>query len=1439
MSENIRIKTTPGGGESSVNLSINQKFDFIEILSLKISQDEAYRRFCSDYGVVVGRVIVNNGLGVPNAKVSIFIPADEVDLEDPEVSGLYPFETLTDTDSEGISYNLLPRNNRGKDDCFTPIGTFPSKREIQDNPLIGQLHCKYYKFTTTTNESGDFMFFGVPVGTHFMHVNADISDIGFLSQRPYDVIRDGANDKLFKSPTKFKGRKESANLTQLKTVSPMSVTVPPFWGDTEECRIGIARADVDLATYITPSAIFMGSIVSDNDKHALSRTCVPRKKLGKMDELVAGDGRIEMIRKTFDGGIERFDLQDAEIDEDGVWAYQIPMNRDYMVTAEDGTLVPSGDPTKGIPTTARVRFRIGMTTNGDEGRFRTRAKYLVPHNPDTWSDTDFSFDTTTSDKHFRDLSWNKIYTVKNHITRVQARGGAENRNFIGFKNVDDSKNRNPIPFNKLDNDLNPLFTILCILISIIARIVGVINFIIIPLINIIIGLLNGILKAICSLLHNVVGLSICALQFKPNSNSCRSKYCIGKPSGSSCDCNDILDLIPYITLSCSADPNGYEYAPGGRASGGLSSVFTKTAAATESGEDSEGNPYQKTVYFVNDGNPQTACNLAQRIKPEGCDAGWTSCQSLALAESLDVFKFDFYNDWINGTLYPFLLKYKVKKRGTGRERFCEVDCRDFGGGVDNDNNNRPDNPCKNNYIVDTCTKAEPKFSAPAIPVLDKGVNSDERIKIRSGYIKKYENELYYSPITRDKDKKLFATDIVNLGSIFDCDWEGKPKFYQYLTDTTFNIPPLVAEYDTDANDNIILPRQVSGFDSRSATNALGINQILGGDPGLIGNISCIGLNTDTNSCNNLKRFCELGVGLDRLRDGSNPDNKITNQDVESPIVRGIFTSLNTPGSTTINSVLLDSGGATASNYPDYLDSTYTEFRVNGGIRSSNTSWYNENIWFYDNSYYFYFGLNKGKTALTKMKQKYFTECIPEIDQDFFVIATKITSDGISSLPEGAIEIQVVGGVGPYTYIWEGPTIGLVQYPIINNVKNISDLYGGTYTVTVVDSVGNTTEGIFNVPGPTPVSCNSQSTNITQNGLNNGEITVNISNGVGPYTVVLSRFDLTTNGGTPITPPLEIRNSIVSSTLFNNLTPGAYYVEVTDSGTPQTKCQSVLQIDEPQAITVTLTPTDISCNGNNDGKIISNVSGGNGPYIFLWSNGSTTQNINNLSSGSYQLTVTDINGQVSTPVSANINEPTLLTYGSIDITNGNCATPSVKVNNIQGGTQPYTATLVGGDNNTTNTINNISTNDDILFTGLDNGNNNSGSSYLLTITDKNGCSINQDINVYKPATSLLVTLVDNYVINPTNPTITVTINGGIFNSDTNKTNLFSYHIQKQKNTGSGWVNDGSSIDLGVSTIYQYNVTPTTTPTTYRVIVYDKNKDANGCNTASSISSTIVI
>ena len=135
MSKSYRIRTKPGedDGYLKVNLDLNQHYDFLEILSLKISQTDEYQNFCADYGVIAGRIDINNGFGVPNAKVSIFIPIEDSDRDNPIISSIYPYTTPNpdDKNSQGIRYNLLPNQQQSLD--HTPVGTFPEKREILDS----------------------------------------------------------------------------------------------------------------------------------------------------------------------------------------------------------------------------------------------------------------------------------------------------------------------------------------------------------------------------------------------------------------------------------------------------------------------------------------------------------------------------------------------------------------------------------------------------------------------------------------------------------------------------------------------------------------------------------------------------------------------------------------------------------------------------------------------------------------------------------------------------------------------------------------------------------------------------------------------------------------------------------------------------------------------------------------------------------------------------------------------------------------------------------------------------------------------------------------------------------------------------------------------------------------------------------------------------------
>ena len=106
MERNIRIPIDFVKEDQKVTLNIEQEFDNLEILSLKITSADAYDRQCSDFGAIVGRVMLNSGFGVQNAKVSIFIPITEEDKLRTEITELYPFETINDTFPNGVRYNL-------------------------------------------------------------------------------------------------------------------------------------------------------------------------------------------------------------------------------------------------------------------------------------------------------------------------------------------------------------------------------------------------------------------------------------------------------------------------------------------------------------------------------------------------------------------------------------------------------------------------------------------------------------------------------------------------------------------------------------------------------------------------------------------------------------------------------------------------------------------------------------------------------------------------------------------------------------------------------------------------------------------------------------------------------------------------------------------------------------------------------------------------------------------------------------------------------------------------------------------------------------------------------------------------------------------------------------------------------------------------------------
>lgn len=176
--------------------------------------------------------------------------------------------------------------------------------------------------------------------------------------------------------------------------------------------------------------------------------------------------------------------------------------------------------------------------------------------------------------------------------------------------------------------------------------------------------------------------------------------------------------------------------------------------------------------------------------------------------------------------------------------------------------------------------------------------------------------------------------------------------------------------------------------------------------------------------------------------------------------------------------------------------------------------------------------------------------------------------------------------------------------------------------------------------------------------------------------------------------------------------------------------------------VTISKNDVSCHGMNDGSASADISGGIPPYSFLWSNGATSQSIQSLAAGTFQVTVED---QVGCQVSGNIQilEPTAL-QGSISTNpvscnGGNDGTASVSVS---GGTSPYTYSWSNGS--TSQQLN-----------GLHAG------GYSVTISDNNGCIEVESGVVAEPGSiQASFTVVDETLPGAGNGSISTTVSGGV-------------------------------------------------------------------------------
>jgi gliding motility-associated-like protein len=257
--------------------------------------------------------------------------------------------------------------------------------------------------------------------------------------------------------------------------------------------------------------------------------------------------------------------------------------------------------------------------------------------------------------------------------------------------------------------------------------------------------------------------------------------------------------------------------------------------------------------------------------------------------------------------------------------------------------------------------------------------------------------------------------------------------------------------------------------------------------------------------------------------------------------------------------------------------------------------------------------------------------------------------------------------GTFVYTWT-PGVGLNNASIQNPIANPSSTT--TYVVSVTDGTciasDSVTIRLYN-----GYLSNISGNNVGCSGASDGNLVSTPSGGVAPYT-----FNWSTG-----------RNYTgITDTVFN-LTAGTYSLTLTDAnGCNQTDTYT---LTVPPALSFSITSTNISCFGYNDGTATTSTTGGTPPYSYLWSNGETTSGITNAIPANYMVTLTDASGCTQT-ASANITEPGGITFTTsstiVSCFQGSDGTATVNITG--GGTPPFVINWGNGfqQSNVTTSIN---------------------------------------------------------------------------------------------------------------------------------------------------------
>lgn len=364
-------------------------------------------------------------------------------------------------------------------------------------------------------------------------------------------------------------------------------------------------------------------------------------------------------------------------------------------------------------------------------------------------------------------------------------------------------------------------------------------------------------------------------------------------------------------------------------------------------------------------------------------------------------------------------------------------------------------------------------------------------------------------------------------------------------------------------------------------------------------------------------------------------------------------------------------------------------------------------------------------------------------------ATAIANNAMGGAPNGTVTLNVTNGTAPYTYLWASGQV----------TQNLSGLAPGTYSVTVTDAAGCTasaSSNVSNLTGPTVLSNSNvvSSYQVVNGGFtpqwvcqndtlysDGGIMKIYLESGAtmitgGGIDTIYAKTGATIvmNGGIHVIyhePGVNLLLSGGIPTLFPCPSLVFNYTQAPANGcAPVPVCN----------LSLNTTNTNIDCFGQASGSASVNVVGGTAPLTYAWSNGATSQTVNNLPSGSYTVTVTDANG-CTEQMSVTITQPQSSLLTTATQVNVSCyGNPSGSIDlSVNGGTGAYMYSWSNGS--TTQDISNLA-----------------GGSYTVTVTDVLGCTASTSITITEPtALSLTTTSTDEMM--GMDGTATVTVTGG--------------------------------------------------------------------------------